>query len=74
MGQKAELRIAVAPNDMGTVVQFFERTAYEVGEFASGALALTAPSDMDERLARREVEIYVGVLERLHPEVDISIY
>ena len=73
MRQKPELRIAVAPNDMGTVVRFFEQTAYEVGELAPDALALTAPTALDERLARREVELYVRVLERLHPEVDVSI-
>jgi hypothetical protein len=73
MGQKPELRIAVAPNDLGTVVRFFERTAYDVGQLAPDALALMAPGDVDERLARREVEVYVRVLERLHPEVDVSI-
>jgi hypothetical protein len=73
MRKKPELRIAVAPDDMGVVLTFFERTAYDVGQVASDELALTAPHAMDVRLARREVEIYVRMLERLQPEVEVSI-
>jgi hypothetical protein len=73
MGKRPAIRIAVTPDDMGAVLTFFERTAYDVGQVAPNELALTAPSTMDERLARREVEVYVRMLERLHPEVDVSI-
>jgi hypothetical protein len=73
MSKKPQLRIVVAPNDIDAVMRFFERTAYDVGQTAPDELAVTAPSDLDERLARREVELYVRMLERLHPEVDVSI-
>jgi hypothetical protein len=73
MGQKPELRIAAAPDDMRTVLGFFEATAYEVGQIGPDAFALTAPTDLDERLARREVELYIRALERLYPELDVSI-
>jgi hypothetical protein len=34
---------------------------------------LTPPGRMDLALARREVEIYLGTFERLHPEVAVSL-
>ena len=73
MRKKPELRLAVAPNDMNAVRAFFEQTLYDVGQTAPDELALTAPSELDERIARREVELYVGMLERLYPEIDVSI-
>jgi hypothetical protein len=73
MGKKPELRIAVAPDDMAAVLTFFEQTAYDVGQVTPDELALTAPRAMDGWLARREVEIYVRMLERLEPEVEVSI-
>jgi hypothetical protein len=69
-GKNRELRIAVAPADPGRSSRVRRTDGYEVDQVAPNKLALTAPSRLDERLARREVELYVPMLERLRPDVE----
>jgi hypothetical protein len=73
MGQ-SELEITVArADDLQTVVRFFERTAYGAEPTGPDTILLTAPPDTGLRIARREVEIYLGVLEGRHPDVAVSL-
>jgi hypothetical protein len=70
----SQLTIKVArPDDLDPAVQFFERTAYAAEELDERTVALTPPDELDESVARREVKIYLGMLERLHPGVIASV-
>lgn len=71
---RSELEITVArPTDLRAVVRFFERTAYGVERTGPETILLTAPADTGLRIARREVEIYLGLLEGRHPGVAASL-
>lgn len=70
----SQLTIKVAtPDDLEPAVQFFERTAYAAEEVDERSVALTPPDELDESVARREVQIYLRMLERLHPGVVASV-
>jgi hypothetical protein len=68
------LKIRVArPGDVQTVVRFFERTVYGIRRVGDDTLLLTPPGNRGHTAARREVEIYLRMLERRHPGVDVSV-
>jgi hypothetical protein len=70
----SQLTIRVpTPDDLEPAVQFFERTAYAAEEVDERTVALTPPGELDESVARREVQIYLRMLERLHPGVVASV-
>lgn len=71
---RSELEITVArTTDLQTVVRFFEQTAYGAETMGPETILLTAPPDTGLRIARREVEIYLGMLEGRHPGVAASL-
>ena len=63
-----EIRID-RPADLDRVVEFFERSAYAPEPVDERTIAFTPPETLDLPLARRELEIYLRVLERVHPDV-----
>jgi hypothetical protein len=70
----SQLTIRVAtPDDLEPAVRFFERTAYAAQEVDERTVALTPPDKLGESVARREVQIYLRMLERLHPGVIASV-
>jgi hypothetical protein len=67
-----QLRIEQAAN-VERVVEFFAGSAYEPQRLDDHTIALRPPHDISRALARREVEIYLRVLERVHPGVGASL-
>jgi hypothetical protein len=67
-----EIRID-RPADLGRVVDFFERSAYVPEPVGARTIALTPPEAVDLPLARRELEIYLRILERVHPGVAATL-
>jgi hypothetical protein len=61
------------PTDIGRVVEFFEGSAYRPQALDERTIALSPPEDVRVDLARREVEIYLRVLERVHQGVGASL-
>jgi hypothetical protein len=61
------------PTDIDRVVQFFEGSAYRPVALDERTVALSPPKDVRVELARREVEIYLRVLERVHQGVGASL-
>jgi hypothetical protein len=59
--------------DVERVVDFFAGSAYEPERLDDHTVALRSPDAISERLARREVAIYLRVLERIHPGVGASL-
>jgi hypothetical protein len=55
------------------VVEFFERSAYKPEAVDERTIALSPPEDVRIELARREVEIYLRVLARVHHGVGASL-
>ena len=69
-----QLQIAVDnAASLDQVVEFFEGTAYEPRRIDDRRVTLTPPDRISAGLARREVEIYLRVLDRLHPELDARL-
>jgi hypothetical protein len=67
-----EIRIN-RPADLGRVVEFFERSAYAPEPVDAWTIALIPPEALDLPLARRELEIYLRILERVHPGVAATL-
>ena len=61
------------PVDLDRVVEFFEGSAYKPDVVDDRTIALIPPEDVRIELARREVEIYLRVLERVHQGVGVSL-
>lgn len=61
------------PADIDRVVEFFEGSAYKPDVVDERTIALIPPEDVRIELARREVEIYLRVLERVHEGVGVSL-
>jgi hypothetical protein len=59
--------------DLEPARDFFERTAYEPEALEGRALVLTAPGAVDDRLARREIPVYLCLLRRLRPGLAASL-
>jgi hypothetical protein len=59
--------------DIERVVEFFEASAYKPEALDERTIALSPPEDVRIELARREVEIYLRVLERVHRGVGASL-
>jgi hypothetical protein len=72
MDYELQLRIDQVAN-VECVVDFFAGSAYEPARLDDHTVALRPPDDISDRLARREVEIYLRVLERIHPGVGASL-
>jgi hypothetical protein len=70
----AHVEIKVArTGDLEPVREFFERTMYEPEAMGERTLVLRAPGAVDDRLARREVLLYLGLLRRLRPGLAASL-
>jgi hypothetical protein len=67
-----EIRID-RPADLDRVVEFFERSAYAPEPVNERTIALTPPEPLDLQLARRELEIYLRILGRVHPGVAATL-
>jgi hypothetical protein len=61
------------PADIDRVVEFFEGSAYKPEALDEHTIGLTPPEEMRIDLARREVEIYLRVLQRVHEDVGASL-
>jgi hypothetical protein len=67
-----QLRIEQAAN-VERVVDFFAGSAYEPARLDDHTIVLRPPDEISQRLARREIEIYLRVLERIQPGVGASL-
>ena len=72
MEYQLEIRID-RPADLDRVMEFFERSAYAPEPVDERTIALTPPEALDLPLARRELEIYLRILERAHPGVAATL-
>ena len=69
-----ELQIRIGqPANVERVVDFFAGSAYEPRCLDDHTVALCPPDAISEQLARREVGIYLRVLERMHPGVGAAL-
>ena len=69
-----QLEISIdRPADLDRVVEFFERSAYAPEPVDERTIALTLPEALELPLARRELEIYLRILERVHPGVAATL-
>jgi hypothetical protein len=72
--EPSQLEIRVSrPADLGAVLEFFERTEYGAEPVDAVTVGLTPPDPFAPALAKREVEIYLRVLRRVHPHLDVSV-
>jgi hypothetical protein len=65
-----ELRFEVKvawPRDLDAVIGFFGGTVYEPQRIDERTVALTPPAAIDDSIARREVRVYLRLLQRLCP-------
>jgi len=67
-----EIRID-RPADLDRVMEFFERSAYAPEPVDERTIVLRPPEALDLPLARRELEIYLRILERVHPGVAATL-
>jgi hypothetical protein len=72
MGYQLQITLDDA-TDLPRVVEFFERSAYKPEAVDERTIALSPPEDVRIELARREVEIYLRVLARVHHGVGASL-
>ena len=72
VGYQLEIRID-RPADLDRVVAFFKRSAYAPEPVDERRIALTPPEALDLPLARRELEIYLRILGRVHPGVAATL-
>jgi hypothetical protein len=61
------------PANVERVVDFFAGSAYEPRRLDDHTVALHPPDAISAELARREVGIYLRVLERVHPGAGASL-
>jgi hypothetical protein len=64
--QRFEIRVA-SPDDLPTLLGFLRGTVYEPEPVDERTVAVTSPVAVEPRLARREVALYLRLLERLCP-------
>jgi hypothetical protein len=69
---RLQIRIEQAAN-VACVVDFFAGSAYEPARLDDHTVTLRPPDEIPQRLARREIEIYLRVLERVHPGMGASL-
>jgi hypothetical protein len=70
-----QLQIAVDnAADLNQVVEFFEGTAYAPLRMDDRTVTLTPPDQVSASLARREIQIYLRVLDRVHPGVGARLF
>jgi hypothetical protein len=67
-----EIRID-RPADFDRVMEFFERSAYAPEPVDERTIVLRPPEALNLPLARRELEIYLRILERVHPGVAATL-
>lgn len=69
-----QLEIKVGrPAELDTVLEFFEGTEYGADAVDDVTVALTPPEPFAPTITRREIQIYLRILRRVHPEVDVSV-
>ena len=69
-----QLEISIdRPADLDRVVEFFQQSAYSPEPVGDRTIALTPPEALDLPLARRELEIYLRILGRVHPGVAATL-
>ena len=68
MDNQLEIRIN-RPADLDRVLEFFEQSVYVPEPVDERTIALRPPEALDPSLARRELEVYLRILERVHPGV-----
>jgi hypothetical protein len=74
MVEPAQLAIRVGrPVDAKTVLEFFERTEYAADTVDALTVALTPPEPFPSSAHRREIQIYLRILRRTHPDVDVVL-
>jgi hypothetical protein len=56
-----------SPSDLPAVMGFLRGTVYEPERVDERTVAVTPPAALERRLARREVGVYLRLLERLCP-------
>ena len=72
--EPSQLEIRVSrPADLDAVLEFFERTEYGAEPVDAVTVGLTAPDPFALALARREIDIYLRVLRRVHPHLEVSV-
>jgi hypothetical protein len=70
-----QLQIAVDnEGNLSRVVEFFEGTAYSPRQVDDRRVTLTPPDQISAGLARREIQIYLRVLDRVHPGVGVRLF
>jgi hypothetical protein len=70
-----QLQIAVDnAGNLSRVVEFFEGTAYAPRQVDDRRVTLTPPDQVSARLALREIQIYLRVLDRVHPGVGARLF
>jgi hypothetical protein len=73
MCDTSRLEVKVArPADLDIVSTFFGRTVYGARRVGPDRLELDPPEDLECRVMRREVEVYLRMIERWHPGVSVS--
>ena len=72
--EPSQLEIRVSrPADLDAVLEFFERTEYGAEPVDAVTVGLTPPEPFALALARREIDIYLRVLRRVHPHLEVSV-
>jgi hypothetical protein len=72
--EPTQLEIRVSrPADLDAVLDFFERTEYGADPVDAVTVSLTPPDPFALALARREIEIYLRVLRRVHPHLEVTV-
>jgi hypothetical protein len=70
VSERKALKVTVQrSDDLDAVLGYFSGTAYDAEPVDERTIAVTPPDSVTRRLARREVDIYLRLLERLFPGV-----
>ena len=72
MNYHLQITVEQAAN-VDRVVEFFEGTAYAPRLFDERTVTLFPPDRISAGLARREIEIYLRVLDRVEPGVGAAL-
>ena len=67
-----EIKVA-SPNDLPALMGFLRGTVYEPEAVDDLTVAVTSPFAVERRVARREVQVYLRLLERLCPGLGADV-
>jgi hypothetical protein len=68
VGEREALKVKVRrSDDLDAVIGYFSGTAYAAEPLDERTIAVIPPDSVRGRLARREVDVYLRLLERLFP-------